>query len=422
MPSRDESKQLRVLLVAENASAKFGGEAILPLHYFRLLRQRGIETWLVVNQRTQYELTPALATEQHRIHFVPDTKFRQLLERLGRPFPAAVKHFTFRLWGRLLSGIRARRIVRRLVKEHRIDIVHQPTPVSPKEASLIFHVGAPVVIGPMNGGITYPPGFADFQNRWVRRFIGAGRTASHLLNRLAPGKLRAATLLVANPRTAAALPHGVHGEILTLVENAVDLNLWTLGTHVPDVPCRFVFSGRLIDWKGVQYLIDAFAAVSQKLPATLDILGDGPMRKSLEKKTVDAGLTATVKFHGWLPQPVCATLLGSADIFVLPSLYECGGAVVLEAIASGLPVIATNWGGPADYLDSSCGLLVEPQSPGALVAHLTDAMLKLATDAPLARQMGAAGRAKVERDFDWQRKIDQILQIYSDTIDRARSG
>jgi glycosyltransferase involved in cell wall biosynthesis len=214
----------------------------------------------------------------------------------------------------------------------------------------------------------------------------------------------------------------VHGEILTLVENAVDLNLWTLGTHVPDVPCRFVFSGRLIDWKGVQYLIDAFAAVSQKLPATLDILGDGPMRKSLEKKTVDAGLTATVKFHGWLPQPVCATLLGSADIFVLPSLYECGGAVVLEAMASGLPVIATNWGGPADYLDSSCGLLVEPQSPGALVAHLTDAMLKLATDAPLARQMGAAGRAKVERDFDWQRKIDQILQIYSDTIDRARSG
>jgi hypothetical protein len=107
MPSPDESKQLRVLLVAENASAKFGGEAILPLHYFRLLRQRGIETWLVVNQRTQYELTPALATEQHRIHFVPDTKFRQLLERLGRPFPAAVKHFTFRLWGRLLSGIGA---------------------------------------------------------------------------------------------------------------------------------------------------------------------------------------------------------------------------------------------------------------------------------------------------------------------------
>jgi len=96
--------------------------------------------------------------------------------------------------------------------------------------------------------------------------------------------------------------------------------------------------------------------------------------------------------------------------------------VVLEAMASGLPVIATNWGGPADYLDSSCGLLVEPQSPGALVANLTEAMLQLAKDAPLARQMGAAGRAKVERDFDWQRKIDQILQVYSETIDRARSG
>jgi glycosyltransferase involved in cell wall biosynthesis len=57
-----------------------------------------------------------------------------------------------------------------------------------------------------------------------------------------------------------------------------------------------------------------------------------------------------------------------------------------------------------------------------LVANLTEAMLKLATDASLARQMGAAGRAKVERDFDWQRKIDQILQIYSDTIVRRSTG
>jgi glycosyltransferase involved in cell wall biosynthesis len=424
MPSRSETNPPRVLLVAENASAKFGGEAILPIHYFRLLRQRGIEVWLVVNQRTKHELAPLFADEQHRIHFVPDTKFRQFLEKIARPFPAAVKHFTFRLWGRLLSGIRARRIVRRLVKEHQIDIVHQPTPVSPKEASLIFHVGAPVIIGPMNGGITYPPGFANFQNRWVRSFIGAGRTASHLLNRLAPGKLRAKTLLVANPRTAAALPNGVHGEIQTLVENAVDLTLWRPGDRALHTgePTKFIFSGRLVDWKGVQYLIDAFAAISQKLPATLDILGNGPMRSQLEKKVADANLNTTVKFHGWLPQPDCAALLNSADIFVLPSLYECGGAVVLEAMATGLPVIATNWGGPADYLDPSCGLLVEPESPSALVTNLTNAMLKLATDSSLARQMGATGRSKVERDFDWQRKIDQILQVYSDTIQRSRSA
>jgi glycosyltransferase involved in cell wall biosynthesis len=422
MPPSPDLKSPRVLIVAENASSKFGGEAVLPLHYFRLLRQRGVEVWLVVNERTKQELTPALATEQHRIHFVADTKFRQFLEKIARPFPAAVKHFTFRLWGRLLSGIRARRIVRRLVKEHQIDVVHQPTPVSPKEASVIFYVGAPVVIGPMNGGITYPPGFGDFQKKWVRTFIDAGRTMSHLLNRLIPGKLRAATLLVANRRTAAALPHGVRGDILMMVENAVDLTLWVPRTRTSGLPVRFIFSGRLVDWKGVQYLINAFAVVRSKTVATLDILGDGPMRAALEKKVADQALSNSVKFHGWLPQPDCAAMMAQADIFVLPSLYECGGAVVLEAMATSLPVIATNWGGPADYLDPACGWLVDPKSPEAFVTNLAEAMLALANDGPLSRQMGTVGRAKVEQHFDWQRKIDQILQVYSETIQKAQSG
>jgi glycosyltransferase involved in cell wall biosynthesis len=142
----------------------------------------------------------------------------------------------------------------------------------------------------------------------------------------------------------------------------------------------------------------------------------------LEKKVADQALTDSVKFHGWLPQPDCAAMMAQADIFVLPSLYECGGAVVLEAMATSLPVIATNWGGPADYLDPACGWLVDPKSPEAFVTNLAEAMLTLANDGPLSRQMGTVGRAKVEQHFDWQRKIDQILQVYSETIQRARSG
>ncbi len=218
--------QLRILIVAENASAKFGGEAILPLHYFRLLRQRGVETWLVVNERTKAELQTVLVTDLDRVHFVPDTRFRQFLERIAKPFPPAIKHFTFRFIGRLSSALVARRMIRELVIQNRIDVVHQPTPVSPKEISLIDKVGAPVVMGPMNGGITYPPGFEGFQKRWIRSFIGAGRMVSQILNRLMPGKLRAQTVLVANERTARALPRGVRGRVEMLVENGVDLQLW----------------------------------------------------------------------------------------------------------------------------------------------------------------------------------------------------
>jgi glycosyltransferase involved in cell wall biosynthesis len=413
-----------VLIVADHASAKFGGESILPLHYFRLLRRRGVEAWLVVNERTRGELESLLAADIDRVRFVPDTRFHRWLDRIALWFPPVIRHFLFRFWGRLVSAMTARRIVREMVASHQIDVVHQPTPVSPKEISLIDKVGAPVVIGPMNGGITYPPAFRGFQKRWVRAFVGAGRFASHAVNRILPGKLHAATLLVANERTQRALPRGVRGSVQLLVENGVDLNLWTPreATNRDGEPVQFVFSGRLEDWKGVQYLLEAFAQASKQIPATLQIMGNGRMRQRLEEQSKSLGLTDRVTFRGWMPQAECAAALAAANVFVLPSLYECGGAVVLEAMAAGLPVIATNWGGPADYLDSGCGVLVEPASAQVLVQGLADAMLKLANDESLRQSMGAAGRAKAVAEFDWERKIDRILSVYRETIDRCRAA
>jgi glycosyltransferase involved in cell wall biosynthesis len=78
----------------------------------------------------------------------------------------------------------------------------------------------------------------------------------------------------------------------------------------------------------------------------------------------------------------------------------------------GKPVIATRWGGPADYLDATCGILIEPQSYSGLVTGFAEAMQKLIDFPGLARSMGEAGCARAVRDFDWQRKIDQIIRIY----------
>jgi glycosyltransferase involved in cell wall biosynthesis len=100
---------------------------------------------------------------------------------------------------------------------------------------------------------------------------------------------------------------------------------------------------------------------------------------------------------------------------VLPSLLECGGAVVLEAMACGTPVIATKWGGPADYVDSASGILIEPASKESLVEGLTDAMRKLAWSYELRQNMGSAGQSRVRQYFDWERKVDQMIEIYHQT-------
>ncbi len=316
-----------------------------------------------------------------------------------------------------------------MIAEHRIDIVHQPIPVSPKESSLLYNLGVPVVIGPMNGGMSYPPGFTRSQGTITSGFMRIGRLFSGLMNRLMPGKLRADTLLVANDRTRAALPGGTRGQIITLVENGVDLSIWSMADHAghhpadhaadPTGPTRFAFTGRLVDWKAVDILLDAFARVIAATDATLDILGSGPMRPALEAQARALGIDRQVKFHGWVAQPQCAAMLRAVDALVLPSLYECGGAVVLEAMAVGLPVIATNWGGPADYLDATCGILVTPKSREQFTAHLAEAMLKLAQSPTLRQEMGHAGRRRVQEAFDWERKADTILDIYRQAMSRT---
>ncbi len=225
---------------------------------------------------------------------------------------------------------------------------------------------------------------------------------------------------MANDRTKQALPARVRGRIIELVENGVDFSVWrseSTASKQANQQVHFVFLGRLADWKGVDLRLEAFAAVTAQTDAVLEIIGDGEMRGKLEAQTACLGIDSRIVFSGWLSQEECALKLQQADALVLPSLREPGGSVVMEGIAVGLPVIATNWGGPMDYIDSTCGILVEPASKEGFVKGLTDAMLKLARSPELRLSMGFAGRERVRQHFDLERKVDRILEIYQQTID-----
>ena len=426
---------MRVLIVAEYASAQFGGEAILPLHYFRKLRSRGVEAILVVQDRTKEHLQTIFPHEQEHIHFIPDNAMHIWLHKVGQRLSPRMSSVTTGMLSYLYTQTIQRRVVRQLVKAHQIDIVHQPVPVSPKQPSLMFDIGAPVVIGPMNGGMNFPPAFRSERSAVEKAILTAGRGVARWVNALLPGKRKASVLLVSNPRTRAALPKmsskGRSPRILDLPENGVDLDLWQvpatfnadqshqasqasqprLDERQPE-STQFVFIGRLVDWKAVDLLLQAFQPIAAQTNATLEIIGEGVMRPVLETMVANLGLSDRVTFRGWLAQPDCAESLQQASALVLPSLYECGGAVVLEAMAMGRPVIATNWGGPADYVDETCGILVDPTSRPDFIAGLTAAMLRLANSPELRESMGKAGFNKVRQQFSWDSKVDRILEIY----------
>lgn len=409
---------MRIVIVAENASTKLGGEAFDPLHYFRVLRSRKIEAHLVTHSRTQAELQALFPNDCDYMHFVPNSWLHQLLWFCEKRLPRRVGEVTMGLLSHLYTQTIQRRLVRQLVREQNIDVIHEPIPLSPKYPSLMFGMGAPVVIGPLNGGMEFPPALRSRQSYFEKLTVTLGRQVSNFCNRILPGKLEAKTVLVANERTKQALPTGVCGTVIELVDNGVDLSVWQPVTPVkkePNQKVRFVYIGRLVDWKAVDLLLEAFQPVAAQTNAILEIIGDGKLRKALEALSSRLKLTERVVFTGWLSQTECALKLQQADGMVLPSLLECGGAVVLEAMAMGVPVIATNWGGPADYLDSTCGFLIDPSSKDAFVNGLTNAMLKLSQSPELRLSMGHAGIERVRKYFDWERKVDQILEIYQQT-------
>ncbi len=407
---------MRIILVADHASIDFGGEAALPCHYFRVLLSRNIDVHLVVHERSKKFLDVHFKNYPHNIHYTKDKVIHRWIYFFQKALPDRIGYLTFGFILRTLTQFQQKRIIRRYIIDKKNTIVHQVIPVSPKAPSLMYGFDVPVIFGPLNGGMTYPDAFSQYEGRFSSIFTHIGRRFSETIHYLLPGKRLAKIIMVANERTKQALPKNLKADIHHIVENGVDLSIWkndksqnTLST----LP-KYVYVGRLVDWKAVDILLYAFFHACEKYGAMeLHIIGDGGERKKLEDITSQHSASkGKVIFHGWLQQSAIAPVLNGARALVLPSLYECGGAVVLEAMASSLAVIATNWGGPADYLDKECGILISPLSRGDLIEGFSSAMIQLAKKPQLALQLGETGRKKIESLYDWEIKISHVLNIY----------
>jgi glycosyltransferase involved in cell wall biosynthesis len=400
----------RVLVVAHYASARLGGEATIPLELFRRLRDRGVEAWLLTHTSCGAELRATLPDDADRIFCVDSLPGFAPLLPIGERLPVAGRALAWSVT-QLERQQAMTPAVRRLVRELGITVVHQPISVSPTIPSPVRRVGVPVVMGPLNGGMDLPPAFRGRDSRFDRvRKLSAPRLRG-VLNRLLPGRLEAAVVLVANDRTRALLPTGLRGEVRRLSDIGVDLGRPAVEATEREVP-QLCFVGRLVPLKGVDLLLRAFAEVADELPARLTIVGDGPQRKELEALAATLGVEKQVTFTGWLAPEACAQALSDCDLFVFPSLQEAGGVVVLEAMAAARPVVAARWGGPAELLDEDCAVLLDVDNRESFHRELVSAIRALCVDPVRRRRMGQAGRRRAEREYDWNGLVDRTLAVY----------
>jgi glycosyltransferase involved in cell wall biosynthesis len=167
--------------------------------------------------------------------------------------------------------------------------------------------------------------------------------------------------------------------------------------------------GRFVPYKGYRHLVEAARLVENSMPGVHWILvGDGEQWQELEARCQSLGLQAQIHFPGWredIPE-----ILSACDIFVLPSLSEHFGRVVIEAMAMGKPVVVTDAGGvPEIVADGLCGLLVQPGQ----AAPLAEALLSLLRDPARRGRMGDAGRHRAEASFDLVRHVGAVESIYA---------
>ena len=158
-------------------------------------------------------------------------------------------------------------------------------------------------------------------------------------------------------------------------------------------------------WKGVDTLIDAAAAM--RSPVRLEVFGRGSLAGELERRARDAGVDA--RFHGFVPG--ASERLRDLDVLVQPSRADNFPLAVLEAMAAGLPVVATRVGGiPELVVDGQTGLLVEPESPAALA----EALESLAASRDRRLELGRLDRERARQEFSTERMAGRTVALYRD--------
>jgi glycosyltransferase involved in cell wall biosynthesis len=298
---------------------------------------------------------------------------------------------------RPLSDLGTLRVLGRVVRQWRPDLVH----AHGVKAALLSLGGLP------SGR---PPVVATFHNLWHG---GPLTLPLRLLIRRA-----AAGVAVSEAVRSRLAAWGIRPRNLEVIPNGLDIRAFSpVPAPPPGRPFTAAFLGRLTEEKGVPILLAAARHLASELspsdyPSTrirVVVAGDGPLRAVVESEAKREG--AVLQYLGYREDVLA--IYYAADVVLMPSLAEGHPMTALEAMACGLPVVASHVGGlPEIVVEGETGLLVRPGDAAALAEAIT----RLAADPGRARALGTAGRQRVEREFTVDRMLERLVAVYEKVL------
>ncbi len=300
----------------------------------------------------------------------------------------------------------------------KFDIVHHVTMGDFRITGDMYKFKNPYTIfGPVGGGQSTPKSLKVYEYSPIMEKAREIINKSCAVSPIYKNKIKKFDAVYAiNQETQQILSKALNTECNRLMELAVADEFKNLNIirKTENNKIQIVFLGRLIEKKGLMLFLDVIRAMKCETDFEVKIYGDGPLKDKMNLYIKTNSLENKVQLCGCVEHALVTRIFQKADIFVMPSLRETSGNVLIEALAHKIPVAALNMSICSDLKKHNCGLFVDiNQSKSKIISDFADNLCRLANDANLRKELGENGYRFVNTHLNWEDKFKTIYQNIS---------
>jgi glycosyltransferase involved in cell wall biosynthesis len=316
---------------------------------------------------------------------------------------------------------RAWRQVRRRIFAGEFDVVLRVVPMTPSLPSpfaFFLRKGPiPFVIGPLNGGLPWPPGFTQLDGQ---RVIARLRDAYRFLPFARSTYRHAAAILAASSQTYSEFA-AYCDKVFFVPEPGISRSTCFGDSRSSERGSKLelIFVGGLVPRKACDLALRAAAPLLRSDVARFTIIGDGPERGRLEQLVKSLKIEQAVAFRGWIRHAEVLSHMRSADVMVFPTLRDNGAGVIFEALATGAVPVVVDFGGPGDIIHPNVGYKVPLTNQDEMVAHMQEILTGLAQDRDLLNRLREQGMAYARECLTWDAKAQSTSCVLRWVVGRG---
>jgi glycosyltransferase involved in cell wall biosynthesis len=378
--------------------SRFHDVTVLTRHQYRIPVERELKS------------LPAEQPKPQFIYF----DLPKWLERFGKGSVGLRIYYV--LWQK-----RAHAVIRKHHQENPFDVLHHVTFATFRYPTALWGHGVPCIWGPIGGMESIPAPLLPW-NHPTSLVVEVSRNLNNLIQSSPYTQLpkRAAAskkILVSTLEMQKALTKlGFESQLMPTI--GLQTGQLPLRQHrKSEGPLKLLFVGKIITLKGIDLALKALKASGTT--ATLTFIGTGNYLAAAKRSAEKLGLGERVIFLGQIPREKVLTIYEEFDVMLFPSLHDTGGFAVIEAMFNEVPVICLDCGGPAVAVREGCGIKVPVVNRPSVINGLADAIRLYDRNRSLLLSHGKAARASILEHYDWDKKGDQMNEVYEQIFERT---